>query len=671
MRSREIVWFHRQLFLCRRRSQVVREPTSQSGEVFAVDANANANANEDADEDDNNNNNNEEDTIRFQSRRSPVICRNGCVATSQPLASEIGLSMLKRGANAAEAAIAISAALCVTEPCSCGLGGDMFSLYYDATAASTATPTGKGKKAKTATAAITAINGSGKSPAHLTLERVRKDCHNSTDEFRFSAHAVTVPGAAKGWEDLLERHGSGNPNFTLAQLVEPAARLAEEGFPVAPITAYHWKNGMSQITKWLDDDLDGNNEDAAAKIKIPLTVDGTNAPPNAGDIIKNPDLANVLRELGAKGAMEGFYKGFPGQAIVDTVQKHGGVLTLDDLADVESTFPDPIGVTYRNVKLWQIPPNGQGIAGLIALKGLECLEEENENENENENKDNDDKDNDDNDNDVDAVRPGSADWYHRMIEMMRLGFADARAHVADPDHMTISSNELLDETRIQSRAKKLFSKTNATIAGIPDPSSCTVSFQVVDRDGNAISFVNSNFMGFGTGIVPDKCGFALQNRGFGFHDIESINDDHPNVLAPSKRPYHTIIPGMLTYKNTKDNNDDDDNNNNTELYATLSNMGGNMQPQGHMQLTVNMVAGNMDPQAAIDFPRFCIADGTQQGQVLMEKETPVRVTNELKRRGHNLQSGIDGHGKAIFGRAQIITRNPKTGVLWAADAVIW
>jgi len=239
-----------------------------------------------------------------------------------------------------------------------------------------------------------------------------------------------------------------------------------------------------------------------------------------------------------------------------------------------------------------------------------------------------------------------------MIEMMRLGFADNRAFVADPDHMNITSEQLLDSKRIGERASKLFDPNNAAIQGVPDASSCTVSFQVVDAQGNAISFVNSNFMGFGTGIVPKGCGFTLQNRGFGF----TIDDkNHPNVVAPSKRPYHTIIPGMLTHADTN------------ELYATLSNMGGNMQPQGHLQLTIDMLAGNLDPQTAIDMPRFCIVDGTQSGTVFLEEDVEDTVVEELQKRGHQLRPNQKGHERSLFGRAQIIKRDRTTGVLWAGS----
>lgn len=544
--------------------------------------------------------------------RYAQICRNGCVASSQPLASSIGLDLLRRGANAAETAIAVAAALGVTEPCSCGLGGDMFCLYYDATHRK-----------------VFAVNGSGRSPGGLTLDVLKRDCPRDgnadevdLDKFKFSAHSVTVPGAAKGFEDLLLKHGSGK--FSLAELLEPAAKLAEEGFPVAPVTAYHWSKGIGQIKRWC-------STEEIEQCAVPLTVDGSTRGPRAGEMMYNPDLARVLRELGKKGADRGFYQGYVGKAIVSAVQKYGGTMTLDDLKHQTSTFPDPICAQYRDVKLWQVPPNGQGIAGLIALKGLNYLEQQKI---------------------CPDLAPGRADCYHAMIEMMRLGFADARDHVADPDCMTVSLEHLLDCNRIEQRARSLFNPSKATIAGCPIPSSCTVSFQVVDVSGNAISFVNSNFMGFGTGIVPANCGFTLQNRGFGF----CTEPDHPNVVGPRKRPYHTIIPGMLTYA--------DDTN---DLYATISNMGGNMQPQGHIQLTVDMVAGGMDPQAAIDTPRFCIVDGTKNGIVYLEGGVDELEVKKLKQKGHDMICNVIGHDRSVFGRAQIIKRDRKSGVLWAGS----
>jgi len=559
------------------------------------------------------------DPLPFVSRRSPVLCRNGCVASSQPLASSVGLDALRRGANAAEAGIAVAAVLAVVEPCSTGLGGDMFCLYYDA-----------------AKKTVSAISGCGKSPSDLTLELLQDRYPDgkggtSLDEFRFSPHSVTVPGAARGWEDLYLKHGNGDKStFTFAELLEPAAQLATDGFPVGPVTSYLWKTGLSQITKWLGDDE-----------YVPQTLreskSGRHRGPEPGEIVTNPDLARVLRELGSNGATKGFYENPTiGQEIVNVVRKHGGCLSMKDLrGHTTSDFPNAIRTDYRGLKLWQCPPNGQGIAGLVALSGLASLEE------------------------TGVIQPpltkedvGTDRWYHSMIEMMRLGFADARAYVSDPDHMTVTTDWLLDKKRIGDRAAKLFDARRAGIEGMPDASNCTVSFQVVDKHGNALSFVNSNYMGFGAGMVPKNCGFTLQNRGAGF---TLDKPDHPNCVGPSKRPCHTIIPAMLTHSDTND------------LYATLSNMGGNMQPQGHLQLTVDMLAGGLNPQEAIDAPRFCIVNGTQSGPVFLEQGVAAATVKRLQNLGHSLTPNVTGFGRAIFGRAQIIKRDRATGVLWAGS----
>jgi gamma-glutamyltranspeptidase/glutathione hydrolase len=474
--------------------------------------------------------------LPFNSRRSPLLCRNGCVATSQPLASSIGLQILLKDGNAADAALAIAAALAVLEPCSTGLGGDMFSLYYDS----------KNKQ-------VSAVNGSGICPGNMTLDVLKEKIPDpdsefgiDADKFYKSVYSITVPAAARGWEEFYNKYSS--KKFSFLELLEPAAKLAEEGFPVSLITAEQWDLGLEEdIKKWCSpEDIEKGN--------VPLSIDGF--APQEGEIMVNKDLARVLRSLGEHGATKGFYEAFVGEAIVEAVQKHGGVMTIDDLkaGNTQCTFPEPIYVEYNGVKLYQVPPNGQGIAGLIALSGLGALEEK-------------------------GVVPipraqedqrgwKSAQTWHAMIEMMRLGFADARAWVCDPDFCKemkgFKSNEfLLDEERIAERAERLFDPNEAVIHGIPDPTCGTVSFQVVDKEGNAVSFVNSNYAGFGTGLCPDGCGFTLQNRGNGF----SLDPEHINSLEPYKRPFHTIIPGILTHA-------DDD-----ELYATLSNMGGWMQPQ--------------------------------------------------------------------------------------------
>lgn len=503
------------------------------------------------------------------------------MATSQPLATSIGLHILRgMGGNAADASVAIAAALAVVEPCSTGLGGDMFALWYDAIT----------KKVKS-------INGSGRCPSNLTIDVV-KNFHKSELEFSMGVHAITVPGAAQGWEDSITAFGSGK--LSLMQILEPAITLAEEGFPVSTLTAMRWAQQMNDIIKWYtSDEIGGGN--------VEMSIDRKGTAPKPGQLFRNPHMANVLRSLGEYGAHEGFYKGFPGQSIVETIRKHGGVMTMKDLIDhTSSTYPEPIKVTYRGVDVWECPPNGQGIASLIALEGLNALEQ----------------------NQVvtssllddESCHPQlSAEMLHAQIEMMRLGFGDARNFVCDPRFAKRNENDdstsvecLLNKERISKRALNFFDSEKAVVQGKPAPSSCTVSFQVVDDIGNAMSFVNryvnkciclnnssilnvvitsslncvifntnSNYMGFGTGLTPKNCGFTLQNRGAGF----SLDPNHPsNALEPRKRPYHTIIPAILTHADTG------------ELYASLSNMGGFMQPQGHLQLVIELVANGLDPQ---------------------------------------------------------------------------
>ncbi len=503
----------------------------------------------------------------------------------------------------------------------------MFSLYYDAKDQS-----------------VKCVNGSGRCPIGLNLDVIKEKYPNGqggvdVELHRKSVDAVTVPMAARGWEEFYNRHASGK--FTFGELLEPAAKLAEDGFPVGPFTAVSWSAGLERdIKKWID--LDDENAD------VPLSVEGTRRGPRAGEIIKNPDMAKVLRSLGEHGATKGFYESFPGECIVNALQKHGGCIVLDDMKEdlTQCTFPESISVEYKGLKVHQIPPNGQGIAGLIALSGLNALEESGQIP----------------PLDGDAAKKDCTGWtsaqtWHAMIEMMRLGFADARKFVCDEEfciaegkQITKDHEYLLDASRIGERSRKIFNSEKAVVQGIPDPTSCTVSFQIVDKEGNAVSFVNSNFMGFGTGIVPDGCGFTLQNRGGGF----SFEDGHPNVIEPRKRPYHTIIPAMITHADTN------------ELYATMSNMGGFMQPQGHMQLTVALASG-LDPQAAVDQPRFCIADGTHDGAVMLEEGIDDETIRKLEDQGHKMMKNVEGYNRSIFGKAQIIKKDRESGVLWAGS----
>jgi gamma-glutamyltranspeptidase/glutathione hydrolase len=527
-------------------------------------------------------------TLEFSSHRSPVLAPHGMVAASQPLAAMAGVQTLMQGGNAADAAVATAAALNVAEPGSTGLGGDCFALYFDAS-----------------TRAVTALNASGRAPAALDLALLASQGMDRLVP-PFHAHTVTVPGACAGWCDLIERHGT----MPLHLILAPAIRHAEQGFPVAPLTAHYWHNQVEKLrsTRHGHDLLIGGRA------------------PRAGEIFRNPGLARLLRTI-AEGGKTAFYKGEIAASIVHAVQEAGGVMTAQDLADHQSTWDTPISTVYRDVRVWECPPNGQGLAALIALNVLEGF-------------------------DLAGQDPMSVDRWHTVIEAMRLAFADTSWYVADPAFSDIPLAGLLSKSYAADRRARLRPQqaTLDTQHGTPVAGTDTVYFCVVDEQGNACSFINSNYMGFGTGIVPEGWGISLQNRGHTF----SLDPAHPNALAPGKRPYHTIIPGLLTWASDG------------SLYGPFGVMGGFMQPQGHVQVVVGMVDDRLDPQAALDRPRFCIEPANAGGTVNLEDGIPNEVVQGLARRGHLLKAPISDYARALFGRGQIIRREPG-GVLWGGS----
>ncbi len=532
--------------------------------------------------------------MKFESRRSPVIGRDGMVATSQPLAVAAGLEALRAGGNAADAAIATAAALNVTEPTSTGIGGDCFALYYDA-----------------ASQQVTALNGSGRAPAALTLEKAHAAGFTETLD-PFHPHTITVPGAAAGWVDLVEKHGK----LPLAEVLAPAIRLAEQGYPVAPVTAYFWGRGAQ---RQLSTAPNGHE----------LTIDGR--APQPGEIFRNPGLARTFRKL-AEGGKAAFYQGEIAEAIIAVIAGQGGLMTTADLAAHTSTWETPISTSYRGYRVWECPPNGQGLAALMALNMLE-------------------------DYDMTSMPPNSVERLHLMIEAMRLAFADTRWFIADPATDPAPLDRLLSKEYATER-RALLQAEKAVLdqqRGAPTSSSDTVYLTVVDGEGNACSFINSNYMGFGTGFVPQGWGFTLQNRGHGF----SLTAGHPNVLAPNKRPYHTIIPAMITHQTDSHDSDGD-------LFASYGVMGGFMQPQGHLQVAVGLIDDRLDPQAALDQPRFCIGDGSAGGTVALEEGIPVEVMSALAQMGHTV-TPTSGQARATFGRGQIILRDRESGALWGGS----
>jgi gamma-glutamyltranspeptidase / glutathione hydrolase len=528
-----------------------------------------------------------DDFFLAESRRSPVLALNGIVASSQPLASQAGIEILKRGGNAADAAVACAAVLNVTEPMSTGVGGDCFALFYDA------------KKKE-----VLGINGSGRAPAGLSIDVVKDAGIQGISIPSSSPHAVTVPGAVAGWIDTVERFGQ----LPIADVLKPAILLAIRGFPVAPLTALAWSTGVGKLKK-----APNGNE---------LLRDGV--APEPGQIFKNPRLAKVLMAI-AEHDKAGFYDGWVAKSIVDTLEAIGGIMTLDDLKVHRSTFDTPITINYRGIDVHEIPPNGQGITALMALNILEGF-------------------------DLSGLNPESPDYYHLLIESLRLAFSDARQFVADPAFVAVPVADLLSKEYAASR-RGLIDQAKANLgfpAGAPAGSSDTVYLCAADGEGNACSFINSNYEAFGTGIIPAKTGFVLQNRGSNFN----LDPGHSNKLEPGKRPYHTIIPAMAT----KDG----------ELWAAFGVMGGFMQPQGHVQVFSLMVDHEHDPQAALDAPRFCIEGGFPGGAVLLEDSIPLSTRDELKTRGHPTRV-LSGFARSLFGRGQIIRRDPSNGVLWAGS----
>ena len=530
--------------------------------------------------------------LEFNSRRSPVLGRRGMVAASQPLAVAAGLQVLAQGGNAADVAVATAAALNVTEPTSTGIGGDCFALFYDA-----------------GTRRVSALNGSGRAPSALTLERLQREGFGDVLP-PFHPYTITVPGACAGWCDLVAVHG----RLPLEIVLAPAIRLAEQGFPVAPVTSYFWQRGAGRQLRHAP----GGSE---------LTIAGRG--PRPGEIFRNPGLARTLRAV-AEGGKQAFYEGEIAQTIAAAVQGAGGCLRLEDLAGHHSDWEEPISVNYRGLRVWECPPNGQGLAALLGLNLLDGF-------------------------DLAALPPLSAARLHLEIEAMRLAFADARWYVADPAFNPAPLDALLSPDYAAER-RRLIDPARATLdqrRGAPHAASDTVYLSVVDGDGSACSFINSNYMGFGTGIVPPGWGFTLQNRGHNF----SLHPGHPNALKPGKRPYHTIIPALATKP---------DPSGQDELFASFGVMGGFMQPQGHLQVVVALADDGLDPQAALDRPRFCIDDGAAGGTVALEAGIPAQVLAELREMGHPVES-VSGHARALFGRGQVILRDAQSGVLWGGS----
>ena len=505
----------------------------------------------------------------------------GMVASSQRLASEIGAAVLREGGAAADACVAMDAALHVTEPTSTGLGGDLFALHYEA-----------------ATGAVTALNASGRAPAALTLDALL--AHGPAGPPPSHGLWVTVPGCCAGWLDLLARHGT----MPVSRLLAPASALAERGFPVGAVTAAVWERGLAQLR---------SDE---------LTVGGR--APRAGETFRNPALARVLRAV-AEGGRDAFYGGGVADAVVDAVARAGGVLARGDLAAHASTWDAPIATDYRGVRVWECPPNGQGVAALLALNVLEGFA---------------------------LGQPNDPGRWHLLVEALRLAFADARWWVGDPEASPAPVDALLSKGyAAERRALVDPARAGARVRrGVLPARGGTVYHCAVDARGNACSVVSSHFIGFGTGVVPTGCGFVLHNRALGF----ALDPAHPNAAAPGTRPYHTITPGLLTRADGA-------------LWGPFGVMGGYMQPQGHVQVVTALVDDGAGAQAALDRPRFFLDVADAAERVQLEVGVPDAVAEGLRSRGHEVVAGVPSFGRALFGRGQTILRDGAGGLDGGSD----
>lgn len=517
--------------------------------------------------------------------RSMVITRQGIVATSQTLASQAGAQVLARGGSAVDAAIAANAVLGVVEPMSNGIGGDLFALYWDAK-----------------TGALTGLNASGWAPKGLSIEFLKSK--GLTAMPQEGIHTVTVPGCVEGWAKLHSRFG----RLPWAELFRPAIYYANHGFPVTELIRENWRQSITKLS------LDV----VAAPIFLP---DG--AVPAVGQVFRNPELGRAL-ELIASAGPQAFYKGDIAKMILTISEVNGGTMTAADLAEYQAEWVTPISVEYRGWKVYELPPNGQGIAALEMLNILERFP-------------------------LPEMKPDSADAFHLKIEAQKLAYQDLARYVADPRFASVPVSGLLSKSYAAGRAALIQpAKANCEVQPGQPPASGTdtVYLTVVDRDGNIVSLIQSIYLSFGSGIAVPRYGFHLHNRGALF----SFNPAHPNALAPRKRPFHTIIPAFMEKGNLK---------------IGFGIMGGLNQAQAHAQFVSNIVDHGMNIQAALEAARFTKL--TLGGcDVLIENRLPAETLNALRARGHALEvrNGFDD----IMGGGQAVLRDVSTGVNYGASS---
>jgi gamma-glutamyltranspeptidase / glutathione hydrolase len=525
------------------------------------------------------------DLDRFSSRRSVAYASRGLVATSQPLAAEAGVATLRDGGNAFDAAVATAAALNVVEPTLTGLGGDVFALY------------------RTADGEVGGMRSCGPAPEAATIDAVRESVAGPEDDperiempFR-GAHSVTVPGTARGWEATIDRFGTGS----LAEALGPAIGYATEGYPVSPVIAEHWQAAEDLFT-----------HDHAREAFL---LD--DQAPKAGEVIALPNLGQTMERIAEEGA-DVLYEGPIGEAIVEEIRERGGLMTTDDLANFEPEFIDPVSTTYAGAEIYELGPNNQGLIALEALNIAETL-------------------------DAGAHPLGSADSIHYFAESMKRAFRDGHHYITDPEFESIPPLE--SKAYATERAGTISDRATPpeeVEIGMPESgaeNADTVLLCVADEAGNVVSYINSRFAGFGSGLVAGDTGIALQNRGASF----SLDSDHPNRIEPGKRPFHTLMPGLAKL------GEDD--------WLAFGVMGGYMQPQGHLQTIANLLDHDLSLQGALDYPRWRYREA---GDLAVEPRFDSEVLTALSRRGHDVTVVPPG----AFGGAQMV--RAREGVLSGA-----
>ncbi|MFQ5346775.1 MAG: gamma-glutamyltransferase [Rhodothalassiaceae bacterium] len=537
--------------------------------------------------------------------RAPVLGRHGMAATSHPLASQIAIDILKRGGSAVDAAIAANAALGLMEPTGSGIGGDLFAIVWDP----------KTKR-------LYGYNGSGRAPRGQTLAELKARIGAEATEIpNWGSLSVSVPGAVDGWFALHGRFG----RLAMRDILAPAIGYAREGFPVTQLIAHYMKRNAANFAKQAKagviEELDN--------FRATYMKDGRT--PREGEVFRNPDLAQSYALI-AEGGRDAYYKGPIARTIDAYMKRIGGPLRYEDLAMHKGEWVAPVSVRYRGHEVWELPPNGQGIAALEMLNILEGF-------------------------DLTAMGWNSADYWHVLTEAKKLAFADRARFYADPAFYDVPLARLLSKDHAAAQRARIDMR-HAMKEVIASPASLeagdTIYLTVADGDGMMVSLIQSNYRGMGSGLVPDGLGFMLQDRGALF----SLDADHPNAYAPGKRPFHTIIPAFLTRDGAP--------------LMSFGVMGGAMQPQGHVQILVNMIDFGMNVQEAGDAARanhmgstqpFIVGAPMRDGGVLqLESGVPEDVIAELARRGHKVEVT-----KGPFGGYQAIRRDPATGVYWGAS----